>query len=401
MTKKAAPATASLRAVSRNILVSTAVILMTINTVVIVALTDWSVQSTLNVWRTAFVITALLAATTGYWAVRRGRARVASAILVVTVWLSVTAFALGSGIGLHTAALYFYLPCLLYSALFFGLGVAGVQAALTALALFAMYRAEATGLIGGVQAYLSSTTPFNFLLGVLVSCIATLVLAAVYHRRIETEAASVQREAEARRRAMLELEASQEELARASLEVRKLNAELERAVALRTLERDQVHQELDSVNYSVAHDLRAPLRAMHSYASMVLERADPAIDPEARDMLRRVRSAADRMDTLLRALLAFGDIGRRPLRIEAVNLSAIATEALARRAKALGVEAPQARVDPDLHARGDRDLDGVGMGLATARRIAERHGGALWAKAAPGEGATFYFSLNPPAAKAA
>ena len=151
-----------------------------------------------------------------------------------------------------------------------------------------------------------------------------------------------------------------------------------------------------------------------------------------------------------------------------MNLSAIATEALARRAKALGVDAPQARIDPGLHARGDRqlvtqliealidnavkfgrdaatpqveigatlsdglptfyvrdhgigfdpaqedmlgrpfhhlhadrDLDGIGMGLATARRIAERHGGTLWAKAAPGEGATFYFSLNPPAAKAA
>ncbi len=84
------------------------------------------------------------------------------------------------------------------------------------------------------------------------------------------------------------------------------------------------NRELEAFSYSVAHDLRAPLRAIHGFSHVLLEDASDKLDGEAKDFLNRICMGAERMAELIDALLALSRVSRAKLQREAVDLSFVA-----------------------------------------------------------------------------
>ncbi len=84
------------------------------------------------------------------------------------------------------------------------------------------------------------------------------------------------------------------------------------------------NRELEAFSYSVAHDLRAPLRGMNGFSRALLEDFADKLDPEAQDYLKRIGAGAERMGLLIDALLSLSRVSRVELQREAVNLSRVA-----------------------------------------------------------------------------
>ena len=113
--------------------------------------------------------------------------------------------------------------------------------------------------------------------------------------------------------------------------IRKLNAELLQRVA----ERDATNQELEAFTYTVSHDLRAPLRAIHGFVGILLETYAPDLPAEARRYLDRVAANAQHLGHLVDDLLRFSRLGRQPLITRAVDTPALVRSALEQLAPAL------------------------------------------------------------------
>jgi signal transduction histidine kinase len=79
-------------------------------------------------------------------------------------------------------------------------------------------------------------------------------------------------------------------------------------VAERTIKLREALAELESYSYSIAHDMRAPLRAMQGFSSLLLEEYGPEIGAEPLHYLRRIAKSAERLDRLLQDVLTYSKI---------------------------------------------------------------------------------------------
>jgi PAS domain S-box-containing protein len=90
------------------------------------------------------------------------------------------------------------------------------------------------------------------------------------------------------------------------------------------VETDAANRELEAFSYSVAHDLRAPLRSIDGFSQAILDDCADQLDPQAKSNLARVRAAAQRMARLIDDLLSLARLSGAELFTEPVNLTRMA-----------------------------------------------------------------------------
>ena len=106
--------------------------------------------------------------------------------------------------------------------------------------------------------------------------------------------------------------------------------ELDKVVTERTAKLAAANRQLEAFVYSIAHDLRGPLRAMQGFSQLLVEEAGTALSATGQDYAERINKSAQFMDALLGDLLAFSRISHEHVELVPVDLNAVVGSVLSR-----------------------------------------------------------------------
>ena len=122
---------------------------------------------------------------------------------------------------------------------------------------------------------------------------------------------------------------AEEALLRAQEQLRQHADTLEKTVTERTAKLNETLQELEAFSYSIAHDMRAPLRAMQGFATILEDEQADRLDATARSYLQRIRASAHRLDQLIHDVLSYSRIVRSDLQLQEINPQQLLEEIIA------------------------------------------------------------------------
>lgn len=114
---------------------------------------------------------------------------------------------------------------------------------------------------------------------------------------------------------------------------------LERTVAERTARLRETVADLEAFSYSISHDMRTPLRAIHGYADILTQECE--LKPEHSGYLQRIGAAAQRMDRLIEDVLAFSRVARADLKLVPVDIASLVPSIIE---SSPALQAPAARI---------------------------------------------------------
>jgi signal transduction histidine kinase len=142
----------------------------------------------------------------------------------------------------------------------------------------------------------------------------------------------------------------------------RLNAELEDRVANRTAALNAKSRELETFAYSVAHDLKAPLRGIDGYSRLLLEDHATSLNDEGRTFLETISSSTDEMNQLIDDLLDYSRLERREFKPGCVELGPLITTIVGQKKR----ETTDDAIDFDVNVNGGSvvaDLNGLTQAL--------------------------------------